>query len=99
MSFGYQISRGGNGPAGVTSRSIAIPGANLIVSLLQPSNIIIIANYSAGTAIFISFLGAATTSSFEIAAGASFVYDGPAVTSFQVIGAANPSGNFGVFAY
>lgn len=102
MSGGLQVSRGGNGPAGMTSITASIPNTSTTVSLVTPSNIITIVNYSTATGvnsiIYLNFLGAATASNFAILPGGAFTYDGVAVQSFQIIGSA-AGDTYGVFAH
>jgi hypothetical protein len=97
MAGGLQVSRGSNGQAGITSTTAAIPNTSTTVTLVAPSNVITINNYSGTTIIYINPNGAATTSNFSIAPNSSFTYDGSPLSSFQIIGSA-ASGNYGVWA-
>jgi hypothetical protein len=102
-----KYSRDGNGGAGITNITAAIPGTNTTVTLVQPSTQITITNYSLGsgnnTILYINFGGAATTASYSLTAGAtgafnSLKYDGPPVQTFQILGSA-AADNYGIFAY
>jgi hypothetical protein len=102
-----KISRDGNGGLGITSTTAAIPGTSTTVTLLQPSNQITITNYSLAsgnnTTLYINFGGAAVTTNYSLPAGASgafnsLKYDGPAISTFQILGSA-AADNYGVFAY
>jgi len=97
MAGGLQVSRGCNGPTGITSTTTAIPNTSTTITLVALSNVITITNYSSTTIIYINPNGAATTSNFAIAPNSSFTYDGMPLNSFQIIGSA-ASGNYGVWA-
>lgn len=97
MPGGLPVSRGSNGPTGITSTTAAIPNTSTTVTLVAAANTITITNYSSTTILYINPNGAATTSNFAIAANSSFTYDGSGLSQFQIIGSA-ASGNYGVWA-
>lgn len=95
---GFQMSRAGNGPGGMTSFSSTLTGqtGSVPIALNQPSSQVRIANYSQSL-LYISFQGPATTNSFAVAPGYTFNYDGPSITALQL----NSNGqniNYGIFA-
>ncbi len=95
---GYQISRGGNGPVGITSLNATIAdSASHTVALAAPANQVKIRNYDTSHPLYVSFYGPATTNNYGVAPGAEFVYDGPAVTQLFLNSNGN-SVNFGIFA-
>ena len=101
-----KISRDGNGGAGITSVTAAIPATSTTVTFNQPSTQIIITNYSLSsgnnTSLYVSFSGAATSSNYTLAAssnGSSILkYDGPAVSSIQILGSQGLD-NYGILAW
>lgn len=102
-----KISRDGNGGTGITSILAAIPNTSTTITLAAPSTQIILTNYSLGsgnnTTIYVNFGGAAVTTNYGLTAGAtgafnSLKYDGPPVSSFQILGSAALD-NYGVFAW
>ena len=102
-----KYSRDGNGGAGITNTTAAIPGTSALVTLAQPSTQIKITNYSLSTGnnttLYVNLTGAAaTTASYAIPAspnGANtLTYDGAPISSFTVLGSA-AADSFGVLAY
>lgn len=96
MSGGLQTSRGGQGPGGITNVVANIPNVVTKVSLTQPSNVITIINYSSSTGnnvtLAVDFNGGTPVigvgNGIDIPPGASFEYDGVALSSFTLIGSA-----------
>lgn len=96
---GFQTSRGGNGPAGMTSLRAAQSGTgSSLVALTSASNRIKITNYDSTNPLFVDFYGVPTTASYAVAAGKDLEYDGPAISNFRVF-SNNQSVVYGVFAY
>lgn len=93
MAGGLQTSRGGNGPGGITNLTAQTTGSSQTITLTQPSNIITIINYSAGT-LAVDFNGGTPSTSatggngIQIVASGSFTYDGCAIPGFSLIGSA-----------
>jgi hypothetical protein len=88
-----------NGQSNITNLTASIPASSTVVSLVAASSVITIVNYSSSTTMYVNFTNAtATTSSFEIAAGAAFTYHGQPIQQFQILGS-SASGNYGVCAY
>jgi hypothetical protein len=103
MAGGMQVSRGGNGPGGITNLTAQTTGSVQTVTLTAPSNVISIINYSSGI-LGIDFNGGTPTTSasggngLQIGASNNFTYDGCALTSFTLIGSAG-SLLFGIIAH
>lgn len=89
---------GGQGPAGMTSSTAAIPASSTQVTLTAPSSYITVANLSATTTIYFSAVSPSTTSSFAIAPNSAYSYVGVPLYSYYIIGSA-ASGNYSTFAH
>lgn len=89
---------GGQGPAGMTATTAAIPAASTTVTLTAVSSYITITNLSSTATLYFSPVSPATTSSFPIAPSSAYSYSGAGLTVFYVIGSA-ASGNYGVLAH
>jgi hypothetical protein len=93
MAGGMQVSRGGNGPGGITNLTAQTTGSAQTITLTAASNVITIVNYSVGT-LSVDFNGGTPTTSasggngIQIAASNNFTYDGCAISSFSLIGSA-----------
>ena len=95
---GYQMSRGGNGPVGITSLNATINDGNShTVTLADQSNQVKISNYNPNYILYISFYGPATNANYAIPPLNTLQYDGPAITQF-FLNSNNQSINYGVFA-
>ena len=101
---GFKVSRGSNSGAGITSTTAAIPATSTLVTLTQPSNKLVIKNYSATATLYVSFSGPATSGNFSILPATAgtvpdkLEYDGDYISTFYVLGSA-ASGNYGVLAH
>ena len=110
MAFGYQISRGGQGPGGITNLTAQTTGSKQTITLTQPSNQITVINYSNSATLAVDFNGGTPSTSSSGGNGvqippsastgqpSSFKYDGPALTTFTLIGSAG-SALYGIVAY
>lgn len=89
---------GGQGPAGQTTLTAAIPATSTAVTLTAVSSYITVVNLSTTTTLYFSAVSPATTSNFSIAPSSAYSYNGAGLTVFYVIGSA-ASGNYSVFAH
>ena len=95
---GYQMSRGGNGPVGMTSLNATIAdSASHTVLLTGQSNQVKISNYSPAHILYISFYGPAANTNYAIPPLWTLEYDGPAITQL-FLNSNNQSINYGVLA-
>lgn len=100
MSAGLQTSRGGNGILGITSLTATMPTVSTTVTLIAPSSIVTISNYSTNSiGLYVNLNGAATTSNFQILANTALTYDGVPISSFQIIAPGATTDQYGVFAH
>ena len=99
MSGGLQISRGGNGPTGMTSLTATIPNVSTAVNLTAPSNVFCLVNYSSTVSIYVSCISPATSSNFTVKPGASYSYDGVPVSTFYILGSTTTSDLYGVYGH
>lgn len=95
---GVTQSPGGNGPAGQTSITAAIPASSTAVNLTFSSSYITIVNLSTTTTIYFSAVSPATTSNFSIAPSSAYSYNGAGLSVFYILGSA-ASGNYSVLAH
>lgn len=92
MAGGLQVSRGGQGPGGITNFTANTTGSLQTISLVQPSTIITILNQAASGTISVDFNGGVPVvgvgNGLDIPFGAGFTWDGAALSSFTLIGSA-----------
>lgn len=89
MAGGLQISRGGNGPGGITNLTANTTGSLQTITLVAPSNIITIINQGTSTNVISVDFNSGTPVvgvgvGIDIPAGSSYTWDGCALTGFTM---------------
>lgn len=97
--FAVPIEPGGQGPAGMTYTTAAIPAGSTVVTLVAAARYVTWVNLSATATIYINLAaGTATSANFGIPPGSGFSYTGSPITNFSIIGSA-ASGNYAVLSH
>lgn len=91
MAGGFQTSRGGNGPGGITNLTANTTGSVQVVTLSQPCCIITIINQGTGTQVLSVDFNNGTPvigvgNGVDIPAGAGFTWDGVPLIGFTLLG-------------
>jgi hypothetical protein len=101
MPNALQTTQAGQGPAGQTSITAAIPATSTTITFTQPSNTVMLTNQSASTILYYN-LGTTTATTSNASLGGSInqqlVYKGPPLTAITILGS-TASGNYSLLAY
>lgn len=98
MPSNLAVQQSGQGPAGFTSVTAAIPASATTYTLTAPSASLAINNLSSTTILYVAFTGNATTSNFAVNPLQCLNYSGSPLASFSLIGS-TASGSFSYLGY
>lgn len=89
----------GNVQGSITNTTTTIPNTSTTVTLTAASRHIILVNSHTTTIVYVDLNNAtATSADFAVGPGCALTYEGPAITSFKILGSA-ASGNYSVLAW